>query len=528
MRRVLAFLVLVCLTVTVGAQAPPQTDRELLEQIKALIELHLAPPAPPPPSTIQVAAGENLQAALKAATVAAEAGPVTVVVARGDYVGNFVLPSRSTTGSITVTADPASLPPPGTRITPASSGTLPRLVSASGDQVLVSAPAAHGYTLRGFEVAPLAHADHTAIVLDGDPVLGKNTDPAKQPGDITLDQVLIRGDAVKGLHRGVTLNGVHLAVINSHIDRVFELGRDSQAIATTNGLGPFLVENNYLEASGENYLVGGGTWHLKDIASDITFRRNYVRKDVAWRAMPTQPQVKNLFELKAARHVVVSDNVFEFNWLQAQTGWSILLTCKTNASVSEPFLEIRDVVFTRNIVRHVASGVNIGAQDGPVIDVRIVGNLFADMNKTTYGGDGKWLQTSTGIDGLELGHNTVVAMTGSAFLTLYADAAYPQVSRLDVHHVVVPEKAYGIFTTGGLGQAALDILAKGARFVDNAIGDDPTRAIKYAAGNFLIPSGTYPAQFTPEFAIAPGSTLAGFTASDAATLGVDVTTLPRE
>ena len=51
-----------------------------------------------------------------------------------------------------------------------------------------------------------------------------------------------------------------------------------------NGPGPFWIENNYLEASGENFMLGGTDPPIPGlIPGGVTFRRNYVTKPVSWR-----------------------------------------------------------------------------------------------------------------------------------------------------------------------------------------------------------------------------------------------------
>ena len=72
-----------------------------------------------------------------------------------------------------------------------------------------------------------------------------------------FDRSYIHGDPRKGGRRGIALNARDVAVINSHFSDFKEVGADSQAIAGWNGPGPFKIENNYLEAAGENVMFGG-------------------------------------------------------------------------------------------------------------------------------------------------------------------------------------------------------------------------------------------------------------------------------
>ena len=60
------------------------------------------------------------------------------------------------------------------------------------------------------------------------------------------------------------------------------------------------------------------------VPADITIRRNLVSKPLEWRG--SKWQVKNAFELKNARRVLVEGNVFEHVWAGAQTGYAIVFT----------------------------------------------------------------------------------------------------------------------------------------------------------------------------------------------------------
>ena len=62
-------------------------------------------------------------------------------------------------------------------------------------------------------------------------------------------------DRYKGQKRGFTLNGTRITILNSYVSDIKAVNADSQAINGYNGAGPFTIENNYLEAAGENVHV---------------------------------------------------------------------------------------------------------------------------------------------------------------------------------------------------------------------------------------------------------------------------------
>ena len=93
--------------------------------------------------------------------------------------------------------------------------------------------------------------------------------------------------------------------------------------------------------------------------------------------------VKNLFELKNARRVLVEGNVFERNWTHAQNGFAILFTVR-NQDGGAPWSAIEDVTFVNNIVRHAGGGVNVLGRDDnhPSQQTRrleIRNNVFLDV-----------------------------------------------------------------------------------------------------------------------------------------------------
>jgi hypothetical protein len=456
-----------------------------------------------------------LDTALAQAVTAAQSGAVEIVLAAGDYPGNFVLPRTGSSYAITIAADPALLPASGVRMTPAYQGTLPRLVPTqlASPTLFVNGD---NYTLRGLQVeTPGVGVTSVEVAADTN---------GNFPRNVTFDQLLIRGNQSTGGHRGVGMNGVSVTVSNSWIDRMWEVGRDSQAVAAWDTPGPLTIVNNYLEASGENFLLGGAVPYCGCVPTDVVFARNTVRKDPAWRTMTEQPQVKNLFEIKYGRRVVASDNTFDYNWLQAQTGWSILLTAK--GVVGTAWTVVEDVTFTRNIVRHVASGLNIAAVDGPVRRVRIDQNAWQDLDMNTWGGDGRWaiIQTGTaGADYIAIEHNTVLGITGNQFLGLYGSVP---LQRFAMTHVVVEHRDYGIHSTFGLAGSALTAMAPGGLFTDNAVVGPAAYWLTWPGGNFEVDANVAD-QFDSRYAIKPGSPLGVLPTSDATAVGANPSLLPQ-
>jgi hypothetical protein len=99
-----------------------------------------------------------------------------------------------------------------------------------------------------------------------------------------VDRVFVTGDPLLGQKRGIALNAANVSITNSHIAEIKGVGQDTQAIAVWNGPGPFVIENNYLEAAGENVLLGGAGPDIPNLVpTGLAFRRNHLSRPVSWR-----------------------------------------------------------------------------------------------------------------------------------------------------------------------------------------------------------------------------------------------------
>jgi cellulose synthase/poly-beta-1,6-N-acetylglucosamine synthase-like glycosyltransferase len=370
-------------------------------------------PLPAPSRTVTVRAGESLQAAIDGA----HGGDVIAVEGGAHFEGPFQLPNRRDDGWVIIrAADLNALPAPGQRLSPERVNRLPRLTSRSG-AVLRAEAGAHHYRLIGLEIAPSAGvALHSLIELGGAEV-----DLPSVPHHIVIERCYIHGDPQHGTRRGIALNSAHTAVVDSYLSDFKEVRADSQAIAGWNGPGPYLIANNYLEGAGENVMFGGADPSIDSLVpSDIVLSNNTFAKTLRWRAGDPRYEgvdwaVKNLFELKNARRVLVEKNVFEFNWPDAQNGFAILFTPR-NQDGGSPWSVVEDVTFRSNIVRHVAAGINVlGADDihssRQTSRIAIVNNVFADVGGGW--GNGRLFQLLDGTRDVVIDHNTAF-QTGGA------------------------------------------------------------------------------------------------------------------
>ncbi len=111
---------------------------------------------------------------------------------------------------------------------------------------------------------------------------------------IVFDRVWMHGTAQDETNRGVHLGGsTYVSVVDSfftdfHCVSITGSCGDAQAIVGglgSNPMGPYQIVDNFLEASGENILFGGGTATLTP--ADIEIRRNHMFKPLIW--MKGQP-----------------------------------------------------------------------------------------------------------------------------------------------------------------------------------------------------------------------------------------------
>ncbi|MGB2716076.1 MAG: hypothetical protein WBC51_17980, partial [Vicinamibacterales bacterium] len=216
-------------------------------------------PTPIPPSSSggerYVHAGDDLQAVLDAA----QPGDTILLDAGVTFRGNFVLGVKPGTSYITVRSNTRDdlLPGPDTRITPASSSLLARIESSNENPALITAAGAHHWRLLLLEIGPTDLGVGEILRL-GEGWIEQSL-LSQVPYEIEVDRVYIHGHPLYGQKRGIAMNARSVTIKNSWISDIKAVGRDTQAIGGWNGPGPLRVENNYIEASGENILLGGAT-----------------------------------------------------------------------------------------------------------------------------------------------------------------------------------------------------------------------------------------------------------------------------
>ena len=438
--------------------------------------------ASPAPSHRVLRQGDDLQAALDAA----RPGDTITLAAGATFVGPFTLPVKGGESFVTVQSSAlAELPGEGARVSPAHARLMPKLVAPGRNEpALRTAAGAHHFRFVGVEFKP---ADARAAVvnlveLGDDGSRGQDT-LAEVPHHLVFDRCYIHGDPAGTLRRGVALNSAHTEIVNSHVSESKGKGMDTQAVCGWNGPGPFKLVNNYLEGAGENVMFGGGDPRIRDLVpSDIEIRGNHLRKPPEWRGVWT---VKNLLELKNARRVVVEGNLLENNWTDGQDGTAVLFTVR-NQDGTAPWSTIEDVEFTNNVLRHTGSAFNLLGRDNnqtsrQAARIRVVNNLFEDVDGERWGGRGAFLLITETAQ-VEIIHNTIL-QRGHAVLAY----GLPNPGFVFRDNVVMHNDG-GVFGDGlGSGAPALAKYFPGAIFAGNLLVGGEGRAV-YPPRNFLPPS----------------------------------------
>lgn len=220
------------------------------------------------------------------------------------------------------------------------------------------------------------------------------------PASIIFDRIYIHGLSNSNSLRGIEMDAQGIAVVDSYCDEIHSNGQDSQCFASWNGVGPFLIQNNFIQAGAEDIMFGGADPSITNLVpSDITVVGNVIQKNLAWRteAAPYNWVIKNLIEFKNAQRVLLDGNVIQYIWAQSQSGTAIPLTPR-NQEGNCPWCSVNDITITHNLIRHAGNGIAIAGGDTdpapsgpslPTARVLIQNNVLDDISSANWGGDGR-------------------------------------------------------------------------------------------------------------------------------------------
>jgi hypothetical protein len=370
-------------------------------------------------ATIHVASGGNLQTALDTAvsgdTITLEAGAV--------WTGNYTLPTKLSVEPITVrtvTSD-GTLGTAGITASnrAAFAALMATIQTSNATSCLRTLTSSSHWVFKGIIFQNTTNVD-VDIVRFGDGVI--NTE-AGLPTDFVVEQCIFTSTG--NAHRGLAMNAADVTVRKSHFYNIRLTGTESHALSAYNSPGPFLIEDNYIEAGSIGVIWGGAAPAISNcIPSNIIVRRNYFTRNAAW-ISDTGYLIKNLLELKNAQDVQIYGNIFENNWDDSQAGYPIVFTVRANSPTGAPWSTIQRVTFENNIIRNASAVFNILGQDTSDLstqmeDVAIRNNLIYNISRDTWNGpagglaSGRFLNIDRAPLRLTVEDNTVQgAVTGS-------------------------------------------------------------------------------------------------------------------
>ena len=445
---------------------------------------------PAPGAVIAVSAGGNLQAALNSA----QCGNTITLQAGATFTGTFKFPAKNCDDGhwiiVRTSAPDSVLPAEGQRLTPCYAGVasltgrpqyscnnpqnvLAKLmISGGGDGPVIFQSGANHYRLIGLELTRPAGAKGAPTLVSLD--LGATAD------HIVLDRSWLHGTAQDETQNGFRLGGTnYVAVVDSyfsdfHCTALTGSCTDAHAVSGGKGDhqdGPYKIEDNFLEASGEAIMFGGA--EATTTPTDITIRSNHFFKP--WQWMKGNPQfqggvgghpfiVKNHLEFKNAVRVLAEANLMENVWGGfSQTGHAILLTPKNQGTKSGkhvcPLCQVTDVTIRYTHIAHAGGGMalvtGLSGDAQALAGTRwSIHDVVLDDISKQYAGGGALFELANGWPANPLNTVTINHITGfpdpnSHIVIMGNQSSNPPMYGFVFTNNIVTTGAYPVWNTGG-------------------------------------------------------------------------------
>jgi hypothetical protein len=447
---------------------------------------------PAPGSIISVNAGDNLQSALNNA----QCGDVIQLQAGATFTGTFTLPAKNCDINhwiiIRTNAPDTALPAEGQRATPCYAGVAslvgrpqyscpnPQNVMArvqmqkGGDGPIRFATGANYYRFIGLEVTRAA-----GIVGSARLITVKGT-----ADHLVVDRSWLHGLPQDETRVGVSLSGMtNVAIVDSYFSDLHCISRsgscaDSHAIGggvSNTQDGPFKIQNNFLEASGQGILFGGGP--ANSTPADIQILNNHFWKPWQWMkgnanfvggAAGDPFIVKNHLELKNAMRVQIDSNLMENNWGGfTEGGYGIVIAPKSqhmpDGSNACSLCQVTDITFRYGHISHSGAGFRFatalsgnGVDGGPALAGArwSIHDVVLDDLSTKYLGNGTAIEIlntwqTNPLNSVTINHVTAFPDSASHMLTIGNTAsAAPMYGLVFTNNLIVTGR-YPVWNTGG-------------------------------------------------------------------------------
>ena len=430
----------------------------------------------------------GLTGSVQAALDSSRAGDIIVVDCSRGIVNEELHWRKNSTVWTTLKSDcdtrPSlmTFPGEGVRMDSVTGSKLPQIVSPTPSGALnIDMGAGHLRVIGlGFSNAASIGSPNGTILI-GSAGIEQNT-LALMPTNIILDRIYLQVPLSQDDRRCITFNGGNLALIDSYVSGCKSI-YDSQAIAATNGTGPFKISNNYLDATGENIAFGGADTGIPGLVPcDMEITRNHITKRLYWNT--TSWLEKNIIESKNSCRVLFEANVLEHSWNNGQVGYTFMLW-SANQDGKCPQCVTSDWTIRNNLILDANSGpatTCCWSPDGVP--------LVAPANHLTFRNN-LWVATGSGrgfsisdTPYLVIDHNTIIS--GDAVFILAHDTRVPKAKGLRISNNVAAGY-YAIFSAAGGGQYAVSYGADTDAVVTNNVLFQSTGQVPWLyqqAGNF--------------------------------------------
>ena len=329
----------------------------------------------------------------------------------------------------------------GQRIDPVGAAAeMPILETATAESVIrCEGKAASGFTFVGlhFRVSKDYRGQYGYPVVSLGRSVGQ-TSPDLIPEDLWLvrcaisveRKVSVQPDGTLGgqnVKRGVALHCIRGGVVDSHITDCYFRGADSQAIAMSDGPGPYKIVGNFLSATGEVTMCGGDDPGVPGLVpSDIEVRRNHLHKpafifnDPDW-------TVKTIVESKSSRRSLYEGNVLERNGGDG-SGAAHWLKSEDQNGLGEgqtKYAETCDVTSRYSVILDAPTAYTIAATSGgntaddyvrPLHGVHIAHIDFWGARPGSAASEGAFARVGGGISDITIEHVTSGATRHALYL----------------------------------------------------------------------------------------------------------------
>lgn len=227
----------------------------------------------------------------------------------------------------------------------------------------------------------------------------------------------------------------------------------------------------------------------------------------AYTPSPIRPAVKNLFELKAALHLDLTGNVYDYDWQSGGSNGNAIWEVSADQDGGGWFVQTAYITHHEEIVRHVPGWIAINGTEigGPSLNPDPAHDLTY-RNILVYDSSNTWADLSScyaftlqnSLHDLVFDHLTIIQPAMLGALIMSTGETLPM-KNLSITNSLMQKQTYGILGDAvGLGVAALDAYFPGPTwtFTYNGFADGTGGTNPPAASNQYPAEATWESYFT--------------------------------